>query len=487
MASVTACRGPVLTLIMLLVAHACFLNVPNGIVVYAETPMDEQIDFSGDDDKTNVVELEEEEFSEYIASNSPVLVMFYSPQCGFCQKMKPDFENAAIELSKLGAAGKLAKVDGTENRELISKHGIQGYPSLKLFQDSNVIEYRGGRTSEEIVKWFLRLTGPAVRQINKLEEASAEEMDVFFVGYFSSKDTPLYLKYLASANDLRSSSIFYAVVSPTENNSITAYKTQEDDVTFKGEIDELKEFLTLESFPILVPLHPGNFEIYFKRGLDFVWFDSVEDYYKEFGDIIRSVARAYRGKYTFVWVDSSKYAPSGEGEGPRFMVNRMNGSRYALENPITSLKDPENLHRFLTSVENGEVPVFLKSEAIPVENEEPVKVVVGKTLKEIMYQTENDVMLEVYAPWCGHCKEFEPSYIQFAEKMKGKNLLVAKMDGTANESPDSNFEWKGFPTIFFMKAGAEKPVLYEGDRNVRDLTKFVTEHGTRSSSVGEEL
>lgn len=39
----------------------------------------------------------------------------------------------------------LAQVDCTVEKELCNKHGIHGYPALKLFLDGKLIDYDGPR------------------------------------------------------------------------------------------------------------------------------------------------------------------------------------------------------------------------------------------------------------------------------------------------------------------------------------------------------
>ena len=45
------------------------------------------------------------------------------------------------------------------------------------------------------------------------------------------------------------------------------------------------------------------------------------------------------------------------------------------------------------------------------------QVVVGKTFNEIVNDPTKDVLIEFYAPWCGHCKNLEPIYNELGEKV----------------------------------------------------------------------
>lgn len=83
-------------------------------------------------------------------------------------------------------------------------------------------------------------------------------------------------------------------------------------------------------------------------------------------------------------------------------------------------------------------------------------------------------VIQVYAPWCGHCKKLDPIYKKLAKRFKKVNtVVIAKMDGTENEHP--LIDAKGFPTIIFYPAGADsKPITFEGgDRSLKSLTKFI--------------
>jgi len=127
----------------------------------------------------------------------------------------------------------------------------------------------------------------------------------------------------------------------------------------------------------------------------------------------------------------------------------------------------------------------VKSEDVPKE-QGPVTTVVGKTFDKIVNDPTKDVLIEFYAPWCGHCKQLTPKYEDLGKKFKGvDSVVIAKIDATANDYPSSEFKVSGYPTIFLKpaKAGA-KPILYEGAREVDDMYKWVKKNA--KSAIGDK-
>merc|ERR1712048_1391535 len=128
---------------------------------------------------------------------------------------------------------------------------------------------------------------------------------------------------------------------------------------------------------------------------------------------------------------------------------RQNGLKYKMieEFSMETLKD------FLTQLEAGNVEPWIKSEAVPDNSANNVKVAVAKNFDELVTKSEKDVLVEFYAPWCGHCKKLTPIYDELGEAMKDENVEIVKMDATANDVPPQ-FDVRGFPTLFGFRRTA---------------------------------
>lgn len=135
----------------------------------------------------------------------------------------------------------------------------------------------------------------------------------------------------------------------------------------------------------------------------------------------------------------------------------------------------ESIRQFVVEYLEGKLEPYIKSAPVPEANDTPVKVVVGKNFNDVVLDSSKDVLIELYAPWCGHCKKLEPIYDELAEKLKNvENVVIAKMDATANDSPHPKYQASGYPTLFFAPANdKENPVPYQGERDVKSMEAFI--------------
>ncbi|XP_063691371.1 protein disulfide-isomerase A6 homolog [Bolinopsis microptera] len=105
----------------------------------------------------SVVVLNPANFDDKVMNSDSIWVVeFYAPWCGHCKALTPEWKKAGKALKGIVQIG-AADVD--QHKELGSKFGIQGFPTIKIFagNKNKPVDYKGPRTAAGVIQEALRL------------------------------------------------------------------------------------------------------------------------------------------------------------------------------------------------------------------------------------------------------------------------------------------------------------------------------------------
>ncbi|KAF9300308.1 protein disulfide-isomerase precursor [Mortierella antarctica] len=432
-----------------------------------------------------VVELNEKNFLDHTANKDLVMINFHTSWCNNCQSLEPEFEKAAKEVAEENII--MAKMNCETHEELCKDHAVSAYPTLKVYKQGKVTEYTGSRKSDDLVSYMRKYVGPAVKEIKPEDLAAFSESGrVVIVGVLPQgpEREALAAMLEKAAERYREDFHFGSVESSPDvkDVGVVLYKKfDEGKNVLQGPFtdDTLISFIRENFTPIIDELSPKNFKHYIDgtTPLSFLFFGSADDQ-KQYGPDLEALATELKGQMNFVYADGNKLGAHAENLGlenkwPAFLIlDPTTAAKYPLDQsePLTF----ERIKAHVESVLKVTLVAQLKSEAVPESQDGPVTIVVAHNYKDIVEDKSKDVLIEYYAPWCGFCKQLAPIYDELGELYKGSNVVIAKMDLTANDLPASvPFKVDGYPTIKFRKAGTKEYIDYKGGRSKAGFIKFI--------------
>ncbi|KAJ3187108.1 protein disulfide-isomerase precursor [Gaertneriomyces sp. JEL0708] len=451
------------------------------------------------DAASDVVVLTKSNFDS-VAKDPISLIEFYAPWCGHCKALAPEYEKAATELK---GTVPLAKVDCTVEEEVCRDHGVEGYPTLKVFRNGESSPYKGQRTADSIVSYMQKQALPSVSTVTEDTFKHFSESDkVVVVGFFEDTKSTEYKAFEAAAESLRDDYVFGAASDKAllEAQGIKApgvvlyKKFDEGKNVFEGKFatDAIQKFVKANGTPLMDDISPNNYATYVQSGLPLAYlFINNDEQRAKVGPAVEAVAKQFKGKVNFAYIDATKFGQHGVSLGLKEQWPAV-----VISEPAKSTKYPfdqskeittANIESFVKDFVSGSIKPFLKSEEVPESNDGPVKVAVLNNYNDLVLNKNADVLVEFYAPWCGHCKNLAPIWDSLGEKVKTlgtDKIVIAKMDATANDLPaDSPFHIEGFPTIKLFKAGNNEIVDFSGDRTLDGFVSFLKTHAVNAAEL----
>jgi len=440
-----------------------------------------------------VMVLTTDNFQAAVTDNSMVLVEFYAPWCGHCKKLAPEYATAAAALVESGSPVKLAKVDVTENKELGTQFGVKGYPTLKYFKDGVAQEYTGGRTSDTILAWLKKKSAgiPSLATQDAANDLIADNK-VVAIGFFKDLESKEAVAYTEAAGALEevvcavtSSQEVFALFNVVDDAAVVVMKKFDDGRSqLEGDITvaSVTDFVTANSLPLVVDFNTDTAKAIFQGSVKnhFLMFLSAsEPKFEYIMHAARKIAGEHKGDVMFVSVTTDEeehkrvidFFGITQEELPTFRMTASVEDMVKYKPEDKSLTE-ENMRSFLASFQAGELTPHLKSEEQPEDwDAAPVKVLVSSNFASVAMAEGKEVLVEFYAPWCGHCKKLAPIWDELGEHFKeDEDIVIAKIDMTGNEL--ETVKVRGFPTIKLFKAD-NTVVDYTGGRTLEDFIKFL--------------
>jgi len=455
-----------------------------------------------------VLVLTAKNFDKALESNKYILVEFYAPWCGHCKALAPEYAKAAKQLAEDNSDIALGKVDATEESELAERYEVRGYPTLTFFREGKEISYNGGRTADEIVLWLNKKTGPPAQTLSSAEEAEklAEDAEVAVVGLFKDPESSNAKVFLdvANSNDefpfaiSSDSAVFQHFNIDKDEAILLVKKFDEKRNDYDGKFDEteINNFIADNSLPLVIEFTQTSAQKIFSGSIKnhlLAFLGKSDADFTAKRDILQAVAKDFKNKVLFVTIDTDEEdnerildffgIQKTELPAVRFIQPDDEMTKYKPQKPDFT---EEYIRSFVQGVLDKKIKPHLLSEEIPDDwDKHPVKVLVSKIFDDVAFNKDKDVLVEFYAPWCGHCKQLVPIYDELGEKFKDQDdIIIAKMDSTANELEHTKI--KSFPTIKLFKKGTNEVVEYGGERTLAGLTKFVETGGEFGQAPPEE-
>jgi len=455
-----------------------------------------------------VMTLTMDNFTKTAKSKDIVLVWFYAPWCKHCKQLEPEMEGAAAELEGWGVS--VAKVDGTREKELADQYNVAGWPTIKMFRRGRAYEYNGPREKQNIIDFMKeQVKLPSEEKTHMLGITNnLDRLEATIVGFFNGK-SDLFDEFVVAANEMRGTYRFLhtfdvdiAASFKVPADSVVVYQpeiywSQYENKTFtlskkSATYKEIIQFIRRSSIPLVGQRTKRNLNFkYPEKPIIVIYYDvNYQHQYVKDTQFIRNkilnIAKHFvDSNLRFAIANEDEFEDEIKSLGLEDSGSDVNVAcftdkqKFRME-PVDEFESSD-LAKFIEDLRTGRSKPFMRSMPIPKKQDAVVRKVVAHNYDEEIHKVKKDAVLFFYAPWCGHCKEFDPTYKKVAKKLlkNNENIVFGKFDGTGNDIPYMFPPLKGFPSLFFVSAYEKfDPIMYQGDRSYKSVKDWINRHSS---------
>lgn len=452
-------------------------------------------------EEEDVLVLTEQNFQEALDLHTDLLIEFYSPNCGHCKKLAPEYAKAATLLKANVTPIRIGKVDATVHEQLAYEFAVEGLPTLFLIRSGVKSEYTGSRTADGISSWVLKRVSAPVEELRTLEELLKKRTELNAISVlFDSTESEEFRVFETVALGLDGRDFFrcsdkaaFQEFNVKEKTLLVLKQFDEELAEFSGEFTEeaVKSFIEGHRRPWILTLTDEEIEFLFENKHVLLALFRAATEKNEYEKSLKELSRALRPELFFSATDlndpsnaplASLLGVTAKDMPVLLLVETSPVVKYRMSQEINE----DNVKHFIASWKDKTLHRYLRSQEPPTVTEvNGVHILVGSTYNATINGSTQDMLVQFYSPTDLKCQQFASYYEKLALELKS-DFIFAKLDASNNEV--LAVKVKKLPTFIFYPADGKEPIYFEGTRlGVQPLREFVKEHATMRRHPNADL
>ena len=144
------------------------ININN--IISFKYPINKDLLSSETGKQTSIEVSEKSDYDKYILNNNYVLAIFHADWCGHCKRFLPVI-NEASKYLQISKTWKLLKIPCTKYPNLCNSFSIEGYPTVKVYKNSQ--ELKGispPRDLENFLEFLIKISSEPIINITSQQE-----------------------------------------------------------------------------------------------------------------------------------------------------------------------------------------------------------------------------------------------------------------------------------------------------------------------------
>jgi protein disulfide-isomerase A1 len=451
------------------------------------------------EEENDVLILTKDNFDQALSTYENVLVEFYAPWCGHCKRLEPEYAKAASYFKEQGNKIRLAKVDATVEEELAEKYEVHGFPTLNMFIKGESSPYSGGRNAQGIVGWIKKKVEVPSIYIEKVQDVDAiiQKAELIVLFYGDELDTGFQMYKTVASNNMEVP--FFHTLSkeimdkynPNGDVKISLLRNFDEPRLDFDDIytpENIEKFVLNNRYPRIVEYVEKYARVIFGEGQPAIFLMTGRGLSSTRAEeAFVAAANKIQTKLLFTVCDTedelcqkvAKYFGLLREEVPAVYIFRPatqkeRAAKFLLEDLITL----ENIEKFVQDYDENKLVALPKSEEVPFTNDDYVKLITGKTYRDIVHDENKDVIVFYSDTNCYDCREYLTLFNGFARLTNSiQDLIIGKIDLDKNDVAGLSFTT--IPQIvLYPRDQKSNPITYTGGRDIKELYEFFKERLT---------